>query len=273
MPPRDARALGSQRYYQWRNEKFWSVTTIIGGGCPKPALQRWNAKVVAEGAVQAHQLGSLGPMIEQDPDSAAEFLKQLPYKKKDRAADLGTRVHEAVEAYATGKTMPEWADDERARMEHFMRFLDDYRPEWHAAEASCYSRKHGFAGTFDGVADIGGRRVMLDMKTGKGIYPEVALQLAAYRNAEFIGLADGSEVPMPETEAAVALHLTDDGYELIDVDTGDEVFRAFLYVREVHRWMEETSKRVLLGPTVKPDRAPVSPEEVAAELSEEEVAE
>jgi hypothetical protein len=91
--------------------------------------------------------------------------------------------------------------------------------------------------------------VLIDYKTGKGVYPDVALQLSSYRYAEFIGAPDGSEIPMPEVEACVVLHIPEQGeYELVEVEAGPEIFQAFLFVREVFRFMEETSKRVLLGP-------------------------
>ena len=51
MSPRNATESGSKRLYAWRGEKFWSVTTIISGGLPKPALLPWGIKAVAEAAV------------------------------------------------------------------------------------------------------------------------------------------------------------------------------------------------------------------------------
>lgn len=54
---------------------------------------------------------------------------------------------------------------------------------------------------------------------------------------------------MPAVDACVVLHIPDEGeYNLIEVRADDEVFQAFKYVREVFRFMEETSKSVLLGP-------------------------
>ena len=245
MPPRNARALGSKRCYHWDPERFWSVTTIISGGVPKPAIAPWTGKMVAEGAVTAFEKGSLALLVEQDRDAAVEFLKKLPYTQTNRAADIGTRVHEAIEALVKGTPAPPLAEDEKPRMAHFEQFLADYRPKFIASEMSVYNRRHGYAGTLDGIALFGDRALMVDVKTGKGVYPEVGLQLSAYRNAEFIGMPDGTEEPMIETVGGVVLHLTDDGYRLLEVNTGDEVFAAFIYAREVQRWMNETSKRVI----------------------------
>lgn len=245
MPPRNARSTGNKRYYDWSGERFWSVTTILGGGVPKPALLPWGIKMVAEGAVEAVKNGSLVPMVGQDPDAAIQFLKGLPYAKRDRAANLGTEIHQAIEILAQGQPWPDWPLPIRPHMDRFREFVETHHPEWVASEATVYSRSQAYAGTLDAIVVIGGRRLILDVKTGKGIYPEVALQLAAYRHAEFIGLPDGNESPMPVVDGAVALHLTDTQWRLIEVDTSDVVFRAFLYAREVFRWQEETSKRVI----------------------------
>ena len=247
--PRNASSRGSKRLYSWRDEAYWSVTTIIGGGVPKPALLPWGIKMVAEGAVEfADQLPA---MILADRDGAVRFLKGLPYAKRDKAADLGTLVHEAAEAHALGKPMPPVSDEVRPYMTAFERFLADFKPEILATEASVYNRTEHYAGTLDLIIrlTLPGHELpgnyLTDSKSGKGVYPEVGLQLAAYRNAEFIGLPDGSEGPMPTVDGALALHLTVNGYRLLEIRCDDEVYRSFLYAREVFRWIEETSKTVL----------------------------
>jgi hypothetical protein len=245
------------RFYEWRAEdgKFWSATTIVNGGLPKPVLVNWAKKFVATYAVENYsRLGALldpGETGYVDKEGAIGWLKESPYRDRDRRGALGTLVHDAAEAYILGKPHPDWTDDMRPRMEQFMRFLDDHQPSYldGMVEAPVYNRAERYAGTLDGICDIAGRRVLIDYKTGKGVYPEVALQLAAYRHAEFIGAPDGSEIPMPAVDACVVLHIPDEGeYNLIEVRADDEVFQAFKYVREVFRFMEETSKSVLLGP-------------------------
>ena len=250
------------RYYEWRAEdgKFWSVTTLVNGGLPKPVLVNWAKKYVATYAVE--NFTRLGALLEPTPDGfvdkegAIGWLKESPYRDRDRRGALGTLVHDAAEAYILGKPFPEWTPEMRPRMEQFVKFLEDWQPDYMdgMVEAPVYNRAERYAGTLDGICHIRSsagewRRVLIDYKTGKGVYPEVALQLAAYRHAEFIGAPDGSEIPMPQVDACVVLHIPDEGeYQLIEVRADDEVFQAFKYVREVFRFMEETSKRVLLGP-------------------------
>lgn len=277
MPgPRNSTTTGSKRYYSWRNEKYWSVTTIIGGGVPKPALLPWGIKSVAEGAVRERDV--IAAMLAQcdtpdvcgkgefcpQCDQTIRYLKGIPYAHRDRAADLGTYIHNAAEAYVLGKPFPKWPPLVLPRMRAFEQFLHDYEPSYEAAEASVYNRTQRYAGTLDAILRIQGRRLIGDTKSGKGVYPEVGLQLAAYRYAEFIAGADGSEQPMPEVDGGVVLHLTDGGYELIEVRCDQEVFRSFLYAREVFRWQEELSKTVLLGQPVQLAlAASVAAEEVA----------
>ena len=48
-------------------------------------------------------------------------------------------------------------------------------------EESVVSEVHGYGGTIDCYAKIGDQYWLLDFKTGKAIYPEAGIQLAAYR--------------------------------------------------------------------------------------------
>lgn len=238
-----------KRWYDWRGERYWSVTTIISQGVPKPALLPWGIKMVAEGAADlADQLPAL---VAHDRDAAIKMLKALPWSKKERAANLGTLIHAAIEAHRLGKPVPAPPADVAPYMTGFERFLADFEPEYVATEAPVFSRTQKYAGTLDAIVRMrlplteAPGLYVLDAKSGKGVYPEVGLQLAAYRHAEFIGLPDGSEEPMPPTDGALALHLTDRGYRLIDVRADRDVFQAFLYAREVFRFVESTSKTIL----------------------------
>jgi hypothetical protein len=237
-----------KRWYDWRGERYWSVTTIIGSGVPKPALLPWGIKMVVEGA--ADLADTLPALVKQDREAAVKMLKGLPYAHRDRAANLGTLIHATIEAHRLGKPMPPPPADVAGHMRAFERFLADFTPEYLATEAPVFNRTQKYAGTLDAIvrlklptSEVGD--YILDVKSGKNIYPEVGLQLAAYRHAEFIGLPDGDEKPMPACVGALGLHLTATGYRLIEVRADEEVFQTFLYVREVFRFLESTSKTIL----------------------------
>jgi hypothetical protein len=235
-----------RRFYEWRNEKYWSVTTIIGGGLPKPALINWAKKYTAEYAYD--NLKILAEMQEAgDRDGAVDWLKNASFRDRDRKAELGSEVHQAIEAYMLGKPFPKWSKEAAPRMEQFELFLAEHEPTYLAAEAPIFNRTQKYAGTLDAIVHLPklAQIHLQDVKTGKGVYPDAALQLAAYRFAEFIGQADGDEVPMSKVDGCSILHLTDDKWDLIPVKADEEVFNFFLYVREVYRWSLETSKGVL----------------------------
>lgn len=267
MSPRNAASVGNKRLYDdpLTGEKFWSVTTIISGGLPKPALLPWGIKSVAEVAIAKRRtLVAMTSECEGDGcgpgawcascDAAVRWLKSAPYQQRDKAADLGTKVHEAAEAYKLGKPMPPWPDAIAPSMEQYEGWLRAFGPSFEQTEQTVYNRTQRYAGTLDAIVTLSdGRRLLIDYKTGKGVYPEVGLQLAAYRYAEYMRLPDMSEAPVPEVDGAAVLHLLPHSWQFIEVRADAEVFEAFLYARETFKFMEETSKTVIgqaLLPTV-----------------------
>jgi hypothetical protein len=251
------------------------VTTLIKGGLPSPALTYWAAKATAEFAVANHR--TLSQMVEavklkkdesgflrvSDPDaiqSAIDWLKGSPWRERDRKADVGTALHAIAEAHVLGKDMPKVADELAGYVASFSAFIEDWKPRFELAEASVYNRTLKYAGTLDAIAEIDGlgvkpTRLLLDYKTtGSGVYPEAALQLAAYRNAEFIGMPDGSEAPMPAVDGAAVIWIRPDGYDFIPVVTDEVVFKSFRYTMEVFRWAEEISKSAIGQPLPTPKK-------------------
>jgi hypothetical protein len=271
--PRNSGNAGSKRFYDdpLTGERFWSVTTIISGGLPKPALLPWGIKSVAEVAVAKRRtLIAMTSECERDGactpdnwcsscDAAVRWLKSAPYQKRDKAADAGTRIHEAAEAYKLGKPMPPWPEDIAPSMAQYERWLRAFGPTFEQTEQTVYSRTQRYAGTLDAIVTLSdGRRLLIDYKTGKSVYPEVGLQLAAYRYADYMRLPDNSDAPVPEVDGAAVLHLLPDSWQFIEVRADREVFESFLYVRECFRFMEETSKSVIgeaLLPTVTMEAA------------------
>lgn len=272
--PAQRQNTGGKRFYVWgRGERYWSVTTILGA-LPKDALKWWAAKTVAEFAVDRSKT-----WFTMERAEAVEWLKREPLRYTNERADLGSAIHAAAEGYVLSKPLRgDFGDEERQAIGHFLRFVDELRPKWILSEASVFHRSQKYAGTLDAVVDIaydrllelaGGNpyvipweppegrpvRLLLDYKTGgdvaegKGVYPEVALQLAAYGRAEFVGMPNGQEVPMPAVDGAAVLHVNASGWRLVPVDAmREEVWRSFLYVREVFRWREVISKEVLGTP-------------------------
>jgi hypothetical protein len=237
------------RVYTWAGRQYPSVTAIISGGVPKPFLPRWAAKVAAEYAI-----GNLDHLRLLPAGQAIREVKQAPWAQRDTAADLGDRIHTAVEAAATGRPRPDLPDPAAGYLAGFDRFMAERKPMFLLAERTVYSRRYGYAGTFDAIAILPGLGVvLLDVKTGNRVYPEVCLQLAAYAAADFIGDPDGvTEQPLPAIHAGAVLHLRPDGYQLLAVPISRAVHEAFLAALAVFRFTTDLAPTLL--PTPDPDQ-------------------
>jgi hypothetical protein len=235
-------ASQGHRVYTWAGREFPSVTAILKGGVPAPFLVQWAAKAAAEYAI-----ANLDRLALLPPGQAVREVKGAPWAARDAAADLGAAVHALIEAEATGRTRPVLPTEAGPLVAAFDRFVREHRPVWVASEQTVFSRRYGYAGTLDAIAGLAGRPglMLLDVKTGRGVYPEAALQLAAYAHAEFIGHPDGTEHPVPEVEGGAVLHLRPTGYQLIPVPVGQAVLEAFLAALAVFRWATDLAPNIL----------------------------
>lgn len=214
----------------------------------------------ARGELTSIKLSKLTPR-----DLALRWIKGAADRHRDAAAERGTAVHaeaeqlvlvharEASRLYLDHDAIAPWPEGLTSYQDAFTRWVDDFAPEFLAAEATVFNRPQAYGGTLDAICRIhlpdgSSLVVIIDYKTGKAVYDEVALQLAAYARAEFIGATDGvTELPMVAPEAGAVLHLRADGtyqFRLVRID--DPIFAAFCYAREVYRWLNETAKTALL---------------------------
>ncbi len=225
------------------------VTTLLGNGFPKNALQYWAAKEVATCAVDEQDIWQ--PLYQRNRQAAWDYLKEAPFRDRDAAARRGTDVHRLAERLQNGEEVdvpPELV----AHVDSYLRFREEWQPEDEIIEGVVVNRTQVYMGTFDSIATLpgfreacerarlqvipDGDRILYDIKTSRsGVYPEVALQLAGYRYAEVYltdpdGLCD--ETPMPEVDGCAVLHVRADGYDLVPVDAGPAAFRAFLYAAQ-----------------------------------------
>jgi hypothetical protein len=234
---------GGHRIYTWQGRAYPSVTAVLAGGVPKPFLPTWAAKAAAEYAV-AH----LDRLRLLPAGQAVREVKAAPWATRDAAAGLGDAVHAAVAAHATGRPRPDLPTEAAGYLAAFERFCAEQQPVWLASEQTVVSRRYGYAGTLDAIATLDNRVTLLDVKTGRGVYPEVCLQLAAYAHADFAAQPDGSEQPLPAIVAGAVLHLRPGGYQLLPVPVGQAVLEAFLAALAVFRFTTELAPHVLPDP-------------------------
>jgi hypothetical protein len=258
-------------------QRLWSVTTLIkiGLGTSKN-LVNWNAKTPVEWI--ADNFDAFSALLRSDREAAIKTAVDARWRTSDKAKARGSELHAAAEMLALGQE-PDVPIEILPYVEQYRRFLEDHEPKFIMAEAPVYSPAEFYAGTVDGILEIGGRRVLVDYKTTdrgpdtdklRPPYPEVALQLTAYRRAELVGILseqryfqgqryylfdpDADHEPLPETEGAVAIVISPFDYRVIPVRTDEAVWLAFQKVRECARWQLETSKGVFGPPISIPTR-------------------
>ena len=155
-----------------------SVTTIIGGNCG------WNKRQLM---IWANKEGLAGRSM---------------WEKSREEADVGTVAHAYVTDDASGK---EPIDPEAVKTDRFRDGIEEQFPqlneeqirkvhycvrawmiwkemhdfEFLADEQYLVSEKHRFGGQLD-LAVLMGQRMILDIKTGKGVYDDMLLQISAY---------------------------------------------------------------------------------------------
>lgn len=228
--PKNARTIGSRRFYNWRGQKVESVTSLLGAGYPKDWLKYWAAKSVAE------QAWADRSWLAMEEAAAIAHMKGAPWRKRDSAGDHGTAVHAALAALGAGAKTYRAAPEFRPHIKAVGDFWRAYQPRPVYVEQQVFSLSHSYAGSFDLLAYIYGRLLLLDAKSGSVIGHDARLQLAAYRFADFIGEDDKVIAPMPKVDGAAVLWIPRDApasWQLIEVDAGQEAFRDFLAVKSI----------------------------------------
>lgn len=172
------------------NNKYYPSVTQILSVIDKPALRIWFGK-------QVYMATSLNPAI-----SEQEALAE-PTKQSTSAKSRGTAVHDIVEAYEnTGKVAGlEGPFQGYARAFESWINSNDIKVIGH--EQTVKSEKYHYAGTLDLLVEVNGKLTLIDVKTGKDIYPEAHLQVSAYKQALS---EDGTEL-----QGAGILLLQEDG--------------------------------------------------------------
>lgn len=258
---------GDSRFYvsPLTGAKAPGVTSILGM-LPKSFLKFWASKVVAEYAI-----GNLGDIVgialRGDTQGAIDYLKKAPDRETKKAANIGSEAHDYFEAMAKGQAVGRVHPDMKPYVEHFDAFLKEFSPDFVFMEETVWSEKHDYAGSFDAFAVIEGESVWLDWKTTRsGVHAEVALQLAAYRHADYIIRPDGSKVPLPKGNSGAVLRVRPDGWQFHPIDCGTEVFDFFLHLREIFNW-ETAVKETVVGDPInrgaRPARRTASPRRAA----------
>jgi hypothetical protein len=110
------------------------------------------------------------------------FLDDIPEPLLRDAAERGTRVHAAVNAWNRGAFVA-LAPLEQGYVDAWQRFIDDTEATVVASELRVYHDQMRYAGTLDSLVEMDGKVWLIDVKTSQDVPPSVGPQTAAYMQA------------------------------------------------------------------------------------------
>jgi len=133
--------------------RYPSVTEILSSE-PKPWLEKWRAKW---GILADRKLIAAGNIGDDFDHAATDLVNNYPMN-------------------------PRYARVTKMLVNFTVDFLATYHFKVEAVQIHVVSHKHQYQGTFDAVGYINGKDelCLFDWKTSAAIYPDMALQLAAY---------------------------------------------------------------------------------------------
>ena len=176
-----------------------SITSLIG--FPKEIAMPWAIGLARE-HLNAYLAEREDVIDKKELQGVIAEALSLYSKRRVEAADTGSLIHAYAESYAQSKidgTPPptignDLPDAVMNGINGFLDFVNKNNVKFLEVERLVYSMKLGYVGLFDALIEIDGKRMLTDWKSSKEIYPEMNLQLAAYRNAyeEEMYAVDGS---------------------------------------------------------------------------------
>jgi hypothetical protein len=237
------------RWHQYRldDERVVSVTTYLNGGIPKPQLVPWAARTVAETCADLPSTVDELRRLGRDPLIAA--LTAVVDDRRNTAADRGTEIHRYGELVVHGEPVDVPAEIADA-VAGYARWLDASGFEVELTERIVGNRVARYAGRFDLYGHMGGLRWLLDLKSGKGVYGDTALQCAAYARAEFYVDDDGVEHRMPTVDRIGVLHVQPEATELYDLGDIAASFSEFRAAQMIYAGATRR-KNLVLAPVTK----------------------
>lgn len=238
------RDWGTSHRYKIDGEAVPGVTTVLNA-MAKPALIDWAANTTADYAVDHWD-----ELADMAPSKRLSTLRGARWAENKRATTQGTQVHALGDQLARGQEVVV-PDELAGHVEAYVRFLDEWQPHVLWTEGVVANRKARYCGTFDLLADVAGAgRWLFDIKTGRGIYGEAGLQLAAYAGAEVL-VEDEREQPMPHVDQIAAVHVRPDGYSVHTFPPIDYLLNVFLHLAAIHRDTADI-KEWVSGPVAAP---------------------
>ena len=244
-----------RRNYRFDGQDVLSVTTI-NKNAYSWSLENWKVNRAIDTTLRmaTRSMREVHKMAEPDEkgqrfQSGAVVQIKGELDKPSQAADTGVRVHESLEHwFNTGRVLDDLRDDEVPYIEQAVRWAEEWNPRPLHMEPECYAEA-GYAGSIDGIFQIGDELAIVDYKTG-GVFESAAMQLAAYAHADRLypreseepcAVLSGGECeckwePMPSIDRLAVLDLKRDSYLLrwVTPMASGLAWRAFQGAQAIH---------------------------------------
>lgn len=229
--------------YRWQGRDLPSWSTIRHIAGIKQQIHAWALEGMVTEALAMGTTIAAAAVTGQPAavDMVRRRLWDAATEERDRAARLGIKVHQAVE---TG-VRPEIADADIARkLGSFHHWLARSGARILRHEYRIYNLTVGYGGTVDLLVVLpNGRVFVVDIKSGKNLWGEHALQVMGYLQGEFVGLDDVVDEGLTAFHRGVhgmaVLHLGDDFWEFRSLLPDQATWDAFRGLFTFAVWQHE----------------------------------
>lgn len=237
------------RHYVWQGVEYPSVTSLRRlVGVPFPLANWMNEQIISKAIIHTSNLDSMKAL--EGDDAAKKWLRKESTSERDDAANRGTALH----AMAAERMAPEAVDPAYSpALMQFYDFLAYTGAEEVMSERQVFNLTLGYAGSLDAIyrfprscpfPNLRMRSLVTDLKTGKGVYADHALQIMAYAMGEFVGQDDQvdalASAQLMAAQGLAILHLSDTEWELIEIQVTPKLFEVFKAMCVFAHWQEAT---------------------------------
>jgi hypothetical protein len=247
------------RFYNWNGQEYPSVTSIRRLMGMPYEIHAWALNKVIDRAIVDHDL--VGTMLKRPKrprervrdknviTEVAKHLRSAATDERDQAGDVGNAVHDAIHA-GISPDDPGLTDlNVRARLWQYRDFMQTKRPTILFGERQVWNLTYGYSGSPDALMLLpNGRIVVVDFKTGGGVYLDHVIQVVAYGMGEFVG--ENGVVDVRATDQLLhanglaILHLANHYWEWIEVALDPDIFRAFIGSLSFARFLHSKGNRI-----------------------------
>lgn len=164
------------------------------------------------------------------------------------AGARGTKVHDAIELLLDGDQLwsHQFSLDEWSRINSFVDWYKEVKPEILGVEVALFSKKYGYAGRVDCVCIIDGKLTVIDWKTSGSMYPHFPLQYASYANA----IEETTDLKVEQTAGLQLGTKTKSGWKMDIHEDWKSEFEMFKTIKTVWEYDTYGNKKKRKDPPV-----------------------